>query len=181
MFLAEAAASPNLININYGLMVWTLVCFVVVLVILKKYAYGPIQDMLEERRKLIAADLDTAESARVEAQQTLDEYRAQLAEARKEAGRIVEDARKAMEEQRKSDLATIEADKERQLARAREEIAAETRHSLATIKQQVAELTIAATEKIVRSKLDEAEQRRLIDAALADVDFEAFAPEKVAD
>ena len=180
MFLAEAA-SPNLININYGLMVWTLVCFVVVLVILKKYAYGPIQDMLEERRKLIAADLDTAESARVEAQQTLDEYRAQLAEARKEAGRIVEDARKAMEEQRKSDLATIEADKERQLARAREEIAAETRHSLATIKQQVAELTIAATEKIVRSKLDEAEQRRLIDAALADVDFEAFAPEKVAD
>lgn len=180
MFLAEAA-SPNLIDINYGLMVWTLVCFVVVLVILKKYAYGPIQDMLEERRKLIAADLETAETARVEAQQTLDEYRAQLAEARKEAGRIVEDARKAMEEQRKSDLATIEADKERQLARAREEIAAETRHSLATIKQQVAELTIAATEKIVRSKLDEAEQRRLIDAALADVDFEAFAPETAAD
>lgn len=180
MFLAEAA-SPNLININYGLMVWTLVCFVVVLVVLKKYAYGPIQDMLDERRKLIAADLDTAESARVEAQQTLDEYRAQLAEARKEAGRIVEDARKAMEEQRKSDLATIEADKERQLARAREEIAAETRHSLATIKQQVAELTIAATEKIVRSKLDEAEQRRLIDAALADVDFEAFAPEPAAE
>lgn len=180
MFLAEAA-SPNLIDINYGLMVWTLVCFVVVLVILKKYAYAPIQDMLEERRKLIAADLETAETARVEAQQTLDEYRAQLAEARKEAGRIVEDARKAMEEQRKSDLATIEADKERQLARAREEIAAETRHSLATIKQQVAELTIAATEKIVRSKLDEAEQRRLIDAALADVDFEAFAPETAAD
>ncbi len=180
MFLA-AAASPNLININYGLMVWTLVCFVVVMVILKKYAYGPIQDMLDERRKLIAADLETAETARVEAQQTLDEYRAQLAEARKEAGRIVEDARKAMEEQRKSDLATIEADKERQLARAREEIAAETRHSLATIKQQVAELTIAATEKIVRSKLDEAEQRRLIDAALADVDFEAFAPETAAD
>ena len=49
MFLAEAA-SPNLIDINYGLMVWTLVCFVVVLVMLKKYAYGPIQDMLEERR-----------------------------------------------------------------------------------------------------------------------------------
>ena len=86
-----------------------------------------------------------------------------------------------MEEKRHADLATIEADKERQLARAREEIAAETRHSLATIKQQVAELTMAATEKIVRSKLDEAEQRRLIDAALADVDFESFAPETVAD
>lgn len=176
MFLAEAA-SPNLININYGTMVWTLVCFVVVLVVLKKYAYGPIQDILEQRRTLIAHDLDTAEAARTEAQETLEEYRAQLAEARKEAGRIVEDARKSIEEKRHAELAAVEADKERQLQRAREEIAAETRHALATIKEQVAELTMAATEKIVRSKLDEAEQRRLIDAALADVDFESFAPE----
>jgi F-type H+-transporting ATPase subunit b len=180
MLLAQAA-KPNLINIDYGLMVWTLVCFLVVLFVLKKYAYGPIQDLLEQRRKLIAADLDNAESARTEAQTTLEEYRAQLAEARKEAGRIVEDARKAMEEKRHAELATIEADKERQLQRAREEIAAETRHALATIKDQVAELTMVATEKIVRSKLDEAEQRRLIDAALADVDFEALAPEASGD
>jgi F-type H+-transporting ATPase subunit b len=180
MLLAEAA-KPNLININYGLMVWTLVCFIVVLVVLKKYAYGPIQELLEQRRKLIAADLDAAETARTEAQEALDEYRAQLSEARKEAGRIVEDARKAMEEKRHAELATIEADKDRQLLRAREEIAAETRHALATIKDQVAELTMTATEKIVRTKLDEAEQRRLIDAALADVDFESFAPEASGD
>lgn len=177
MILAEKAAQPNLINIDYGLMVWTLVCFLVVLWVLKKYAYGPIQDLLEQRRAAITADLDSAESARTEAQQTLEEYKAQLAEARKEAGKIVEDARAAIEAKRVEDMATIEADKQRQLARAREEIAAETRHSLAAIKQQVADLTMAATEKVVRSKLDETEQRRLIDAALADVDFESFAPE----
>jgi F-type H+-transporting ATPase subunit b len=180
MFLAEAA-SPSLININYGLMVWTILCFLVVLIVLKKYAYQPIQELLEQRRAQIAADLDSAEKARTEAQETLDEYRAQLAEARKEAGRIVEDARNAIEERRTAELATLEADKARQLERAKEEIAAETRQSLATIKQQVAELTMAATEKIVRSRLDEAEQRRLIDDALADVDFDAFAPEKAAD
>ncbi len=180
MFLAEAA-SPNLININYGLMVWTLVCFVVVLLVLKKYAYGPIQDLLEQRRLAIAADLDAATEARAEAQSTLEEYRAQLAEARREAGRIVEDARKAIEEKRESEMATIEADKNRQLARAREEIAAETRQSLAAIKQQVADLTMAATEKVVRTKLDETEQRRLIDEALKDVDFESFVPETAAE
>ena len=94
----------------------------------------------------------------------------------------MEDARKAMEEQRQSELATIEADKERQLASVPARRSPPRRGtSLATIKQQVAELTMVATEKIVRSKLDEAEQRRLIDAALADVDFEAFAPEAAAD
>ncbi len=177
----EAAASPSLISLNYGLMVWTIVCFVVVLYVLKRWAYGPIQEVIQQRQTLIAADLDNAQKAREEADTTLSEYRAQLAEARKEAGRIVEDARKAMEERRIQELAVLEEDKNRQLQRAREEIAAETRQSLAAIKQHVADLTVAATEKVVRQRLDEAEQRRLIDAALADVDFDALAPEGAAE
>jgi F-type H+-transporting ATPase subunit b len=172
-----ATESPSLISVNFGLMVWTIVCFLVVLFVLKKWAYGPLMDVLEQRRTQITNDLDNAQKAREEADAALTEYRAQLAEARKEAGRIVEDARKAMEERRQSEMAQLEEDKNRQLARAREEIAAETRQSLAAIKQHVADLTVAATEKVVRQRLDEAEQRRLIDAALADVDFNSLAPE----
>jgi F-type H+-transporting ATPase subunit b len=176
-----ATESPSLISVNYGLMVWTIVCFLVVLFVLRKWAYGPLMEVLEQRRTQITADLDNAQKAREEADAALAEYRSQLAEARKEAGRIVEDARKAMEERRHSEMAQLEEDKNRQLDRAREEIAAETRQSLAAIKQHVADLTVAATEKVVRQRLDEAEQRRLIDAALADVDFTALAPEGAAE
>src|SRR6478752_4518629 len=127
----------TLITPTTGLMIWTLVTFVIVLIVLKKYAFGPLQDVIEARRKAISADLDAAEQARTEAQAALSEYRAQLAESRKEAARIVDDARKAMDEKRRSDLAELEADKQRQLVRARQEIAAETRQSLAAIKEQV--------------------------------------------
>ena len=167
----------TLITPTTGLMIWTLVTFVIVLIVLKKYAFGPLQDVIEARRKAISEDLDAAEQARTEAQAALSEYRAQLAESRKEAARIVEDARKAMDEKRRSDLAELEADKQRQLERARQEIAAETRQSLAAIKEQVAELTVVATEKVLRAKLDPEEQRRLIDDALSDVDLESLAPD----
>ncbi len=161
-----------------GLMIWTLVTFVIVLIVLKRYAFGPLQAVIEARRAAITSDLDAAEKARTEAQEALAEYRAQLAESRKEAARIVEDARKAMDDKRRSDLAELDADKQRQLERVRQEIAAETRQSLAQIKDQVAELTLAATEKVLRSKLDADEQRRLIEDALADIDLDALAPEK---
>ncbi len=168
------AAKPSLIDINFGLMFWTIVTFLIVLVVLKKYAFGPIQATLDERRKAIADDLDAAENARKEAQSALAEYRQALADSRREATKIVEDARRVSEEQRSRDIAQLEAEKARLMQRAKEEIDAETRHSLQTIKQQLADLTVATTEKVVRKRLDEAEQRRLIDEALADVDFNQF-------
>ena len=174
--LLLAAAKPSLIDINFGLMFWTIVTFLVVLVILKRYAFGPIQEALDARRAAVSADLDAAEKARAEAQEALAEYREQLAASRKEAARIVEDARRAMDEKRRADLAELDLDKQRQLERARAEIAAETRQSLATMKDQVAELTVAATERVLRARLDEDEQRRLIDEALRDVDFAALSP-----
>ncbi len=176
MFLA-AAAKPSLIDINFGLMFWTLVTFVLVLVILKWKAFGPLQEMIDARRKAITADLDAAEQARTEAQAALAEYREQLAQARKEASKIVEDARQAMDDKRRSDMAEIDADKTRQLERVKAEIAAETRQALTEIKQQVADLTLAATEKVLHAKLDQAEQKRLIEEALADVDFAELAPD----
>ncbi len=171
------AAKPSLIDINFGLMFWTIVTFLIVLFVLKKYAFGPIQATLDERRKAIADDLDAAENARKEAQAALEEYRQALADSRKEATRILEDARRVSEEQRKRDIGELEAEKTRLLQRAKDEIEAETRHSLQAIKEQLADLTVATTEKVVRKRLDEDEQRRLIDEALADVDFNQFVQE----
>jgi F-type H+-transporting ATPase subunit b len=166
----------TLITPTTGLMVWTLVTFVAVLGILKWKAYGPLQEMIDERRTAITADLDAAQTARTEAQDALAEYRQQLAEARKEATKIVEDARRVGDERRTAAVAELEAEKARLMRQTQEEIQAETRQALNSIKQQVADLAVAATEKVVRARLDEAEQRRLIDQALADVDLSALAP-----
>ncbi|HYX84911.1 MAG TPA: F0F1 ATP synthase subunit B [Gaiellales bacterium] len=168
----------TLITPTTGLMIWTLVTFVVVLIVLKRFAYGPLQQMIDARRRAIAEDLDSAEKAREEAQAALAEYRQQLAEARKEASKIVEDARRVGEERRAADVAALEAETARLKEQAKTEIEGETRQALAAIKQQVAELTVAMTEKVVRTRLDEAEQRRLIDEALRDVDLAALVPEE---
>ena len=167
----------TLITPTTGLMIWTLVTFVVVLIVLKKYAFTPIQQMIDQRRVAITADLDAAEKARGEAQAALAEYREQLAEARKEAARIVEDARRIGEERRVADVAALEAETVRLKEQAKAEIAAETRQALADLKQHVAELTMVATEKVVRTRLDAGEQKRLIEDALADVDFASLVPE----
>jgi F-type H+-transporting ATPase subunit b len=166
----------TLITPTTGLMIWTLVTFVIVLIVLRKYAYGPLQQMIDARRQAIVADLDAAESARTEAQETLAEYRQQLAEARKEAGKIVEDARRVGDERRAAAVAELEAEKNRLMRQTQDEIRAETRQALNAIKTQVADLAVAATEKVVRARLNEAEQRRLIDEALADVDLSTLVP-----
>ncbi len=166
----------TLITPTTGLMIWTLVTFVIVLIVLRKYAFGPIQQLIDTRRKAIVSDLDAAESARTEAQDALAEYRQQLAEARKEAGKIVDDARRVADERRNAAVAELEAEKARLMRQTQEEIRAETRQALNAIKRQVADLAVAATEKVVRARLDEAEQRRLIDEALADVDLSTLVP-----
>jgi F-type H+-transporting ATPase subunit b len=166
----------TLITPTTGLMIWTLVTFVIVLIVLRKFAFGPIQRLIDARRQAIVADLDAAQAAREEAQASLAEYRRQLAEARKEANKIVEDARRFGEERRAATVAELEAEKARLMQQTREEIQSETRQALNAIKQQVADLTLAATEKVVRAQLNEAEQRRLIDEALADVDLSTLVP-----
>ena len=166
----------TLITPTTGLMIWTLVTFVIVLIVLRKFAFGPIQQLIDTRRQAIVADLDAAQAAREEAQTSLAEYRQQLAEARKEANKIVEDARRVGDERRAAAVAELEAEKTRLMQQTREEIQSETRQALNAIKQQVADLTLAATEKVVRAQLNEAEQRRLIDDALADVDLSTLVP-----
>jgi F-type H+-transporting ATPase subunit b len=170
-------SANDLIKPNPGLMFWTLLTFVIVMLILKRYAFGPIQQVIDTRRTAITADLDAAEKAREEAQAALAEYREQLAAARKEASRIVEDARRVGEERRAADVAALESETARLKEQAKAEIAAETRQALSQIKRQVADLTVAATEKVLRARLEEGEQRRLIDEALGEVDFASLVPE----
>jgi F-type H+-transporting ATPase subunit b len=176
-FLAEAAEDEDnsgLIKPDLGLSIWTLITFLIVLFILKKFALGRIAGLLDERRNAIQSNIDNAEKLRLEAESVLEEYRQQLAAARQESSQILDRARKAAEEQKKQLHDELVVERERGIAQAQNAIQAETRQSLDRIKREIAELTVAATERVLARQLDENEQRRLIDEALADVDFSSL-------
>jgi F-type H+-transporting ATPase subunit b len=176
-FLAEAAEDDDnsgLIKPDLGLSIWTLITFLIVLYVLKRFALGRIAHLLDERRNAIQTNIESAEQLRLESERVLEEYRQQLAAARQEGSEILERARRASEEQKRQLHDELAAERERGIAQAQAAIQAETRQSLDRIKREIADLTVAATERVLARRLDEAEQRRLIDEALAEVDFSSL-------
>ncbi|HQG04557.1 MAG TPA: F0F1 ATP synthase subunit B, partial [Thermoleophilia bacterium] len=145
--------------------------------ILWKLAFGPLQRVIDERRARIQESMDAAEQTRAEAQRLLDEYKATLAQARGDAEAILERSRSAGEAAKAEIIAQSRAQAERMLGRAHEQIERETRAALQELKAQVAELTLLATEKVAARSLSEADQRRLIDEALADLDLDQLRAE----
>jgi F-type H+-transporting ATPase subunit b len=167
------AASP-LIDVVPGLMIWTLVCFGITFFVLRKFAFGPIQATIDERRKRIRESVEEAERARAEARRLLEEHRALIGQAKSEAGEILAEARKVAESQRERAREEIEVDRQRRLEDTRKQIDAETTRALEQIRSEVADLTLAATAKVTGKVLDREDHRRLIEDAIGDLDFSAL-------
>ena len=170
-------ASNPLIQVTPGLMIWTIICFVIALVILKRYAFGPIQQMIEERRKRIQQSITEAEQARDEARRLLEEHRALIGQARGQAEEFLAEARRVADAQRLRVKDETEADRQRRLEETRRQIEAETHRALERIRTEVAELTLIAATKVTRKALDDADHRRLIDEAIGELDFSVLEQE----
>jgi F-type H+-transporting ATPase subunit b len=164
-------ASSPLIKVAPGLMIWTLVCFAIVFFVLRRYAFGPIQRVIDERRERIRRSIEEADKAREEARKLLEEHRALIGHARRDSEEILAEARRQAEAQRARVRDETEADRQRRLEETRRQIEAETRRALDQIRAEVADLTLLATEKVVGKALDQADQRRLIEEAIGDLDF----------
>jgi F-type H+-transporting ATPase subunit b len=166
-----ASKGSFLISTNVGIMIWTVVVFAVSLFILRRAVFPQIGKALDTRAKKIEGDIDAAEELRTEADQILVEYRERLKEARTQADEIVQRGRQAAEthevegKQRGQELVAEAAKK------AEREIEAATKRALDDIRREVADLTIMATEKVTRKTLDDADQRRLVEEALSELDF----------
>src|SRR6187551_1503678 len=172
------AASP-LIDVVPGLMIWTLVCFGITFYVLKRFAFGPIQKMIDDRRDRIRQSLEEAEAARAEGRRMLEEHRALIGQAKSEAAEILADARKVADSQRERVKEEIETDRQRRLEETRKQVEAETARALEQIRAEVAELTLAATAKVTGKVLDRDDHRRLIEDAIGDLDFSALERERV--
>ncbi len=170
----EESGGSFLVSPGLGLMIWTLVLFLITMWVLSKVAFPKIQEALDKRAKTIAESIDAAERQRKESDELLAEYRARLAEAREQADDIMVRARKSAETAEAEAAAAGKEKREELVAAAKRDIEAETRRSLDQIRQEVADLTVLATERVTRKSLTGEDQKRLVEEALGEVDFSSL-------
>ena len=174
-FAAGSGSGSFLVSPNVGLMIWALVVFGVSFYILSKVAFPRIAAALDKRQRAIEDSIETSERLRRESAELLEEYRQRLAEARGQADEIVARARRAGDTHESEVLAEAKAKREEMMEQTRRDIEAETRRAIQEIRKEVADLTVAATEKVTRKSLTEEDQKRLVEEALAELDFNALA------
>jgi len=167
-----------LVSPDVGLMIWTLLVFFISLILLAKFAFPKIQEALDKRQTLIEDSIDSAQRTRTQADDLLAEYRERLIEARAQSDEIVAKARKSGEVIEKESKEEAKAKREEMMAQARRDIEGETKRAIQEIRNEVANLTIAATEKVTRKSLDEGDQRRLVEEALGELDFSSLSNDR---
>jgi F-type H+-transporting ATPase subunit b len=166
--LAQEEGSGNfLVSPNLGLMIWTLLAFGITLLILRKLAFPRIAEALDKRRRAIEDSIEASERTRKEADDILAEYRKRLSEAREQSEDIVARARKAADRVESEAKEDGKQQREEMIERAKREIQHELR-------QEVADMTVMATERVTRKSLDDDDHRRLVEEALTDLDFSSL-------
>jgi F-type H+-transporting ATPase subunit b len=164
-------ASSPLIQVRPGLMIWTIICFGITFFVLRKYAFGPIQQMIDTRRERIEQAIAEADNARAEARRMLEEHKKLIGQAKSEAEEILSEARRVGDAQRERVREETEEDRQRRLEETRRQIEQATHQALGQIREEVGKLSLLAAEKITRKTLTGDDQQRLIDEALAEIDF----------
>lgn len=168
---AQQAADSPLLSPSPGLMIWTLVMFGITLFILKRYVFGPVGAMIEKRRAEIAQSIEDAERSRDDAESMLNEYKVQLAEARKEADQLREQGRKEGERQGAQLVTQAQQQRDRVLADTEQQVVAQTRQAASGLRDDVVKLALGAAEKVAGKSLNEADHRRLIEEAIDGADL----------
>jgi F-type H+-transporting ATPase subunit b len=167
----------SLIDVVPGLMVWTVLTFLIVLWFLRRFAFGRIQSLIDTRRDRIREALDEADRARQEARELRELVKREREEAKIERERILDESRRQAQRQLDNARQQADLDLKERLAKNREELEAENARLREQIRRDVVELTLLAAEKVTGKVLDEGDQRRLIDETIAEVDVKQIASE----
>jgi F-type H+-transporting ATPase subunit b len=173
----EEDGGTGLIDVVPGLMIWTLICFGITFYVLKRFAFARIQQGIDERRDRIRKAIEEADRARAEARELLEEHRRLMGQAKGDAAEILAEARRVADAQLDRVRQEAEEERQRRLEETRRQIEAETKRSLDLIRVEVADLTLEATARVTGKVLDAEDQRRLIDEAIAELDFSALEKE----
>lgn len=169
--LAQEAegGSVNLLSPSGGLMFWTLIIFVLLLLLLSKFAFPPILGAVEARERSLQEAIEGAKADRAAAAAILAEQRAELERARTEAQQFIADGRAAGEKLRAEMLEQTRVQQQELLERARKEIGAERERAILELRREAVDLAIAGASRVIEQNLDDAANRQLIDRFLATV------------
>lgn len=155
---------PN--GLNLGDIIVTVLFFTILMVLLKKFAWGPLMGVMDQRAELIANEIEAAEKSRLESQKLLEEQRALLKEARESAQSIVENARKQGETQREELMTAARAEVNRMKESATLEIATEKEKAVAAVREEFVSLSILAASKVLGKEISEEDNRALIEETI---------------
>jgi F-type H+-transporting ATPase subunit b len=167
----------SLIDVVPGLMVWTIITFLIVLWVLRRFAFAPIQRMIDERRDRIREALDEADKARTEARELRELTQREREQAKLEREQILDEARRQSQRLAEQGRERADADLKEALEKNREELAAENQRLREQIRRDVVELTLYASEKVTGKVLDQDDQRRLIEETIEEADVQRLASE----
>ncbi|WP_416147761.1 F0F1 ATP synthase subunit B [Salipaludibacillus sp. HK11] len=148
---------------------YQLVAFLFLLFLLKKFAFGPIMDMMEKRENHVADQIASAEKNRKDAEKYLAEQREAIQAARQEAKEIVENSKIMSDQQAKDVLKDARNEAERMKQAAISEINTEKEQAISALREQVSTLSVLVASKVIEKELDEKEQERLIQETLREV------------
>jgi len=166
---AEGGGGGGLFSVNLGLTAWTVVAFLALLLVLWKFAWGPILNAVEARETGIQDALDEAARRQEEAEKLAEEQREQLSEARRRAQEIISEGRQAGESLRREIEEKAREEGQRLLERARHEIEREKDAALETVRTEAVELALAAASRLLERELDSDRDRRLVADYLDDL------------
>jgi F-type H+-transporting ATPase subunit b len=155
--------APNPILPATDELVWGSISFVVLFLLLRKFAYPAIKQMMDNRTERIRSDLAAADTAKAEADQVLADYRAQLNDAKSEAGRIIEEARQAADQLKRDQEARLQSELADLRTRAVADIDAAKAQAMHDLRGEVAQLALGAAETVVQRSLDTDVQTQLIE------------------
>jgi len=159
----------DLLSPNGGLMFWTIVIFVLLLIVLSRFAFKPILAAVEARERSLQAAIDDAKRDRDEAERVLAEHRALLEKARGEAQKLIADGRATAEKLRADLMEQTKAQQQEMLDRARREIENEKNNAIAALRREAVDLAIAGASKVIERNLDSDANRKLVESYLGSV------------
>ncbi len=167
---AEEAAALSPFAGDLGNAIWTLGIFVIVVIVLGKFAWGPVLALLQQREEFIHRALADAKRDRDEADAKLKEYAAKLQSAHAEAATILEETRRDAERLREEVRQRAKAEADKLLANAQRQIQLETSRALDQIRREAVDLAVMIASKIIQRNLSKADNEKLIDEALKQVE-----------
>jgi F-type H+-transporting ATPase subunit b len=171
----DAAHEPSIFALNPGVSFWTLVIFIVLSVVLAKFAFPPILGYAAAREQRIQDTLDEARRQREESETLLEQQRQELLSARQEAQGLIAEGKQAAERVRDDMLTRARAEQEELVTRARQDIERERQKAIESLRREAVDLALAAAAKLVGTRMDSAEDRRLVTDFLKSADSQSGA------